>query len=144
MTLLSGQRRTSFASSISQPGKPPQNALVERYSRTVHCDWFGHHLFNPVENVQEFATRGLWTYNHECSIWHWGGLTPKRKLAQANQLPLLSLTENRGFPHPGKRASEDCSGGASYLMRHYMASAHLNTVTPWSVFDTRIKTLPER
>ena len=30
-----------------QPGRPHQNAYVERYNRTVQCDWPAHHLFDP-------------------------------------------------------------------------------------------------
>lgn len=48
-----------------QPGKPQQNAYVERYNRTVRYDWLGQYLFDSIEEVQESATRWLWTYNHE-------------------------------------------------------------------------------
>lgn len=40
-----------------QPGKPQQNAYVERYNRTVRYDWLAHYLFDSIEEVQEFATR---------------------------------------------------------------------------------------
>lgn len=48
-----------------QPGKPYQNAYVERYNRTVRYDWLAHYLFDSIEEVQSFATRWLWTYHHE-------------------------------------------------------------------------------
>ena len=66
-----------------QPGKPQQNAYVERYNRTVRYDWLGQTLFESVEEVQESATRWLWTYNHERPNMGLGGITPMQKLAQA-------------------------------------------------------------
>ncbi len=48
-----------------QPGKPQQNAYVERYNRTVRYAWLATTLFDTIEQVQDKATRWLWTYNHE-------------------------------------------------------------------------------
>jgi len=64
-----------------QPGKPQQNAYVERYNRTVRYDWLGQYLFATIAEVQEFATRWLWTYNYERPNMALGGITPKQKLA---------------------------------------------------------------
>lgn len=64
-----------------QPGKPQQNAYIERYNRTVRYDWLGQYLFSSIAEVQEFATRWLWTYNHERPNMALGGITPKQKLA---------------------------------------------------------------
>ena len=66
-----------------QPGKPQQNAYVERYNRTVRYDWLGHYLFDSIAEVQEHATRWVWTYNHERPNMALGGITPKQKLALA-------------------------------------------------------------
>ena len=66
-----------------QPGQPQQNAYVERYNRTVRYDWLAHHLFDTVDEVQDFATRWLWTYNYERPNMALGGSTPKQKLALA-------------------------------------------------------------
>lgn len=62
-----------------QPGQPQQNAYVERYNRTVRYDWLAQHLFDRIEQVQESATRWLWTYNHERPNMALGGITPMRK-----------------------------------------------------------------
>jgi putative transposase len=64
-----------------QPGKPQQNAYVERYNRTVRYDWRGQYLFDTLEQVQDFATRWLWHYNHERPNMGLGGITAKQKLA---------------------------------------------------------------
>jgi putative transposase len=66
-----------------QPGQPQQNAYVERYNRTVRYDWLAHHLFETLDEIQQFATRWLWTYNHDRPHMALGGITPKQKLALA-------------------------------------------------------------
>jgi putative transposase len=64
-----------------QPGKPQQNAYIERYNRTVRYDWLAQYLFDSIEEVQEYATRWLWTYNHQRPNMGLGGITPIQKLA---------------------------------------------------------------
>ncbi len=66
-----------------QPGNPQQNAYVERYNRTVRYDWLAQYLFRSIEEVQEYATRWLWTYNNERPNMALGGITPKQKLLAA-------------------------------------------------------------
>lgn len=66
-----------------QPGKPQQNAYIERYNRTVRYDWLAHYLFDSVADVQDYATKWLWSYNHERPNMALGGITPKQKLAIA-------------------------------------------------------------
>lgn len=66
-----------------QPGKPQQNAYVERYNRTVRYDWLSQTLFESINDVRESATRWLWTYNHERPNMAIGGITPIQKLAMA-------------------------------------------------------------
>lgn len=64
-----------------QPGKPQQNAYVERYNRTVRYDWLNQYLFSNISEVQELATSWLWSYNNERPNMAIGGITPKQKLA---------------------------------------------------------------
>jgi putative transposase len=66
-----------------QPGKPQQNAYVERYNRTVRYDWLSQTLFSSISEAQDSATRWLWTYNHERPNMAIGGMTPMQKLAMA-------------------------------------------------------------
>ena len=66
-----------------QPGKPQQNAYIERYNRIVRYDWLSHYLFDSIAEVQDFATRWLWTYNHERPNMALGGITPKQKVTMA-------------------------------------------------------------
>ena len=63
-----------------QAGKPQQNAYIERYNRAVRYDWLAQYLFNSIEEVQDYAARWLWTYNHERPNMGLGGITPIQKL----------------------------------------------------------------
>lgn len=63
-----------------QPGKPQQNAYIERYNRTVRYDWLNQYLFSSIGEVQEQATKWLWLYNNERPNTAIGGIPPKEKL----------------------------------------------------------------
>jgi len=75
--------RRSIRIDYIQPGKPQQNAYVERFNRTVRYDWLSQTLFGSIEEVQDAATRWLWTYNNERPNMALGGITPRQKLAMA-------------------------------------------------------------
>ena len=66
-----------------QPGKPVQNAYVERLNRTVRYKWLGEHIFESIEHAPQTATQWLWDYNNERSNMATGGMTPIQKLAKA-------------------------------------------------------------
>jgi putative transposase len=66
-----------------QPGKPQQNAYVERYNRTVRHEWLDLYIFDSIEEVQQIATEWLWSYNHERPNMGNGGMTPAQKLKMA-------------------------------------------------------------
>lgn len=48
-----------------QSGKPQQHAYIECYNRTVRYGWLGKHLFERLDEGQNYATTWLWHYNHE-------------------------------------------------------------------------------
>jgi putative transposase len=81
--LLAWARKRAIRIDYIQPGKPQQNAYIERYNRTVRYEWLAHYLFDTIQEVQAFATRWLWTYNHERPNMGIGGVTPIQKLAMA-------------------------------------------------------------
>lgn len=66
-----------------QPGKPQQNAYVERFNRTVRHEWLDQHLFESIAHAQDTATQWLWRYNNERPNMALGGITPMQKLSQA-------------------------------------------------------------
>jgi putative transposase len=66
-----------------QPGKPQQNAYVERFNRTVRYEWLSQYYWGNLEEVQNFATNWMWGYNHERPNMALGGITPMQRLAMA-------------------------------------------------------------
>lgn len=66
-----------------QPGKPAQNAYVERFNRALRHEWLDQHLLESIEHAQETATRWLWRYNVERRNMALGGITPYQKLKES-------------------------------------------------------------
>lgn len=66
-----------------QPGKPQQNAYIERFNRTARHEWLSQHEWEDLEHVQNHATRWMWSYNHERPHMALGGITPIQRLAMA-------------------------------------------------------------
>jgi putative transposase len=64
-----------------QPGKPQQNAYVERFNRTVRYEWLSQYYWSDLEEVQMHATQWMWKYNHDRPNMALGGITPKQRLA---------------------------------------------------------------
>ena len=48
-----------------QPGKPQQNAYVERFNRTVRYEWLSQYHWETIDEVQLYATQWMWKYNHD-------------------------------------------------------------------------------
>jgi len=61
----------------------PESVLELAVALGVRYDWLAHYLFDSIDEVQDYATRWLWTYNHERPNMALGGITPKQKLALA-------------------------------------------------------------
>lgn len=66
-----------------QPGKPTQNAYIERFNRTARYQWLDLNLFESVEHAQQLATQWLSTYNNERPHSAIGGIPPKQLLNAA-------------------------------------------------------------
>ena len=63
-----------------QPGKPTQNAYVERFNKTVRHEWLNLHDFDSIEQAQQLATEWLWLYNNERPNTAIGGIPPRQLL----------------------------------------------------------------
>ncbi len=66
-----------------QPGKPQQNACVERYNRTVRHEWLDQNQFTSIKEAQDQATAWLWTEHNQRPDMAIGGIPPAAKLALA-------------------------------------------------------------
>jgi putative transposase len=66
-----------------QPGKPNQNAYVERFNRTARHEWLDLYEFHSVEQAQLLATQWLWIYNNERPHTAIGGIPPRKLLEVA-------------------------------------------------------------
>lgn len=66
-----------------QPGKPTQNAYIERFNRTVRHEWLDLHVFDSVDQAQQLATEWLWIYNNERPHTAIGGIPPRQLLKAA-------------------------------------------------------------
>ena len=82
-TLTEWAQKNGVRLDYIQPGKPQQNAYVERYNRTVRHEWLDLYIFETIEEVQQIATEWLWTYNNERPNMGIGGVTPAMKLKMA-------------------------------------------------------------
>jgi putative transposase len=81
--LLEWAEKRSIRIDFIQPGKPQQNAYVERFNRTVRYEWLAQYEFDTLADMQDFATRWMWSYNHDRPHMALGGITPKHWLAMA-------------------------------------------------------------
>ena len=74
---------SSIAFQYIQPGKPQQNAYVERFNRTVRYEWLSQYYWADLDEVRDFATKWSWFYNNERPNMALGGFTPKQRQAMA-------------------------------------------------------------
>ncbi|EFB4347029.1 IS3 family transposase [Escherichia coli] len=78
--LMSWAAQQNITLHFIQPGKPQQNAYIERYNRTVRYDWLGQYLFSSLSELQDYATRWQWFYNHERPNMALNGYTPMQHI----------------------------------------------------------------
>ena len=60
-TLTEWAMKHHITLSFIQHGKFQQNAYIERYNWTVRNEWLGAHIFHSIQEVQDHATKWLWT-----------------------------------------------------------------------------------
>ena len=66
-----------------QPGKPTQNAYIERFNRTARHEWLDLHEFTSIQHAQLLGTKWLWQYNNERPNTAIGGVPPRHLLMAA-------------------------------------------------------------
>ena len=75
-----------------QPGKPVQNAFIERFNRLYREDVLDAYLFENISQVQEISRQWMDDYNENHPHGSLGGISPK-KYASINQKNLADLEE---------------------------------------------------
>ena len=63
--LMAWAEQMSIHIQYIQPGKPQQNAYIERYNRTVRHEWLDQNIFETIEEAQSQAAEWLWTHNND-------------------------------------------------------------------------------
>jgi putative transposase len=66
-----------------QPGKPTQNALIERFNRTMRTEVLDRYIFNNMNEVRQMLEDWRHRYNHQRPHSALGGVPPAR-YAMAN------------------------------------------------------------
>ena len=75
--LVNWANRQGITLIYTQPGKPTQNAFIERFNRTVRNEYLNMTSYNSLQEAQCGATEWLWTYNNDRPHMAIGGITPK-------------------------------------------------------------------
>ena len=82
-SLIAWATKNRITMLYNQPGKPTQNAYIERFNRTARHEWLDMHLFHSVAQAQLLATQWLWSYNNERPNTAIGGVPPRWLLKAA-------------------------------------------------------------
>ena len=82
-TLVEWANRHRITLIYIQPGKPTQNAYIERFNRTARHEWLDMHQFESIAHAQHLATKWLWQYNNERPNMAIGGIPPRQLLNAA-------------------------------------------------------------
>jgi len=72
-----------------QPGKPNQNAFIERFNRTYRTEVLDAHLFANLEQVQAITERWLLDYNEYRPHEALGGIPPAQFMPRLTHAPNL-------------------------------------------------------
>lgn len=67
-----------------QPGKPVQNAFVERFNRTFREDVLDAYIFTSLNEMKEIVEKWMEDYNENYPHQSLGGISPKQYLKMNN------------------------------------------------------------
>lgn len=72
-----------------QPGKPTQNAFIERFNRTFRTEVLDRYVFETLDEVQRMSDDWRHRYNHQRTHRALGKMTPIQYAVAQSQKPLL-------------------------------------------------------
>lgn len=79
-----------------QPGKPNQNAFIERFNRTFRDDVLAQYLFEDLEQVKDLTGKFIWQYNNIRPHDSLQYLTPRAFLLKYGKLSIAQADQK--FP----------------------------------------------
>lgn len=87
-------RKRGIKLDFTQPGKPQQNAYIERFNRTARYEWLSQYEWENLEQVQDHAIRWMWSYNHKRPHMALGGFIPNSGWPWSHHFLLLRPSKN--------------------------------------------------
>ena len=87
-----------------QPGKPQQNAYVERFNRTVRYEWLSQYHWDDLDHVQRVATQWMWVLQSRTPKYGTGRLHPQTAASHGCvAFLLLPIAKNGGITKASTR-----------------------------------------
>jgi transposase InsO family protein len=116
--LMAWAYRRGIRVEFIQPGKPQQNAYIERYNRTVRYDWLAHYCSTALTKFRTTLPAGsgpiitnapTWpsVASHPTRNWPWPHSLYSQTASKMGKLPCLLCSEY-GVLYL-KKALEECS-----------------------------------
>ena len=89
-----------------QPGKPTQNAYIERFNRTYREDILDAYLFEDLRQVNQLSQQWMNDYNNNHPHKALGGISPRRYSIEAQHM--LTVENSAEFTTINTCDNDDC------------------------------------